>query len=186
MKKRVSILLSLFICFLFLVVTANFAAAKESKIGTISIQEILSESKSGQAAQKKLEEKMLAFQSKFQKEQEGLEKMKGEIEKKGTVWSLEVKKDKERDYQKKLRDFQMKSEDAKYELQQLEKKILEPILKDLHDIIDEVGKREGYAVILEYTMKGLQSRSGLLFAQESIDISDMIRVELDKRQAKKK
>lgn len=186
MKKRVSILLSLLLCFLFIMVTTNFAAAKDLKIGTISIQDILAGSKSGQAAQKKLEEKMMTFQSKFQKEQEALEKMKSEVEKKSSVWSPEVKKEKEREYQKKIRDFQTKSEDAKYELQQLEKKILEPILKDLHEIIDEVGKKEGFTVILEYTMKGLQSRSGLLYAQESINISDMIRVELDKRQSKKK
>ena len=102
MKKRVSILLSLSVCFLFVLGTANFAASKELKIGTISIQEILSGSKSGQAAQKKLEEKMLTFQSKFQKEQEGLEKMKGEIEKKGTVWSPEVKKEKRKRISKKI------------------------------------------------------------------------------------
>lgn len=186
MKKRVSILLSLSICFVFIVLTAHFAAAGETKIGTISVQDILSGSKAGQAAQKKLEEKMLTYQSKFQKEQEGLEKLKGEIEKKGTVWSPEVKAENERDYQKKVRDFQTKTEDAKYEMQQLEKTILEPILKDLHEIIDEVGKREGFTVILEYTMKGLQSKSGLLYAQKSIDISDMVKSELDKRQEKKK
>jgi len=165
---------------------SGVALAGESKIATISIQDILASCKAGQGAQKVLEEKMVGLQAKLQKEKDALDELKKEMDKKNSVWSAEVKAEKERDFQKRLREAQLKEEDAKYEMSQLEKKVMEPILKDLHEIIGQVGKREGYTVILEYTMKGLHSRSGLLYADEAIDISDMVRKELDARQAKAK
>ncbi|MBU4034468.1 MAG: OmpH family outer membrane protein, partial [Proteobacteria bacterium] len=95
--------------------------------------------------------------------------------------SDEVRAEKEREYQKRLRDYGLKTEDAKLEMQQLEKKHMEPILKQLHDIIADVGKKNGYSIILENTMKGLRNRTGLLYADDTLDISDQVQKELDTR-----
>ena len=61
---------------------------------------------------------------------------------------------------------------------------MEPILKDLHEVIAEIGKKKGYKLILENTMKGLRTRTGLLFAEDSLDISEEVRVALDARMKK--
>jgi outer membrane protein len=61
---------------------------------------------------------------------------------------------------------------------------MEPILKELHAILADYGKKNGYTLILENTRKGLSSRSGLLYADEALDISDQIRKELDSRMSK--
>ncbi|NOR10320.1 MAG: OmpH family outer membrane protein, partial [Desulfovibrionaceae bacterium] len=73
---------------------------------------------------------------------------------------------------------------AQYELKQLEKKVMEPILKDLHDIIAEYGKKENFSIILENTRKGLSSRIGLLYASDEIDISEAVLKLLDEKHAK--
>ncbi len=157
------------------------AAQDRGKIATISIQKILGSSRAAQEAQKVLQAEVDKFRSKFKADEDALTVMKNEIEKKGSAWSEEVRAEKEREYQKKLRDYGLKTEDAKLEMQQLEKRYMEPILKQLHEIIAEIGKKNGYSLILENTMKGLRNRTGLLYADDALDISDQVQKELDGR-----
>ncbi|MFH1217021.1 MAG: OmpH family outer membrane protein [Pseudomonadota bacterium] len=156
-------------------------SADKIKVATISLQEVLTQSKAGQEAQKQLEAKVQEFQDKFGKEQSTLEGLGEEIEKKRSVWGREILEQKERDYQMKMREFKLKTDDAQFELKQLEKKIMEPILKDLHELITEYGKKENYLLIFENTRKGLSSRTGLLYADESTDITPQILKLLDKK-----
>lgn len=148
------------------------------------LQDVLSQSKVGQQAQKDLESKVQEFQDKFAPEQKELEDLASEVEKKRSVWSQDVLAEKERTYQKLMREYKLKTDDAQYELKQLEKKVMEPILKDLHDIIAEYGKKENFVIILENTRKGLSSRIGLLYASDEIDISEAVLKLLDAKQAK--
>jgi len=165
--------------------TAQPSSAAEIKIGTISLQQIVLSSKAGAEAQKTLEQKANEFKEKLEKEGENMEALRQEIEKKSSVWSNDVKAEKERDYQKQLRAFQMKQEDAQYELKQLEAKEMGPILQDLHEAIRTVGKENGYTIILENSRKGIQSQVGLMYADDSLDISNLVLAELNKRAAKK-
>lgn len=155
------------------------AAENSKRIVTVNIQDILLSSQAGQGVKKVLEDKVSEYQSKFQKDQEEVDALKAEIDKKGSVWSPEVKEEKERDYQKRVRELQQKSEDAQFELQQLEKQVMGPVLNQLQQIIKDVGLKNGYAMILD-------SRAGLLYVDEALDISDVVRQELDARQAASK
>ena len=164
--------------------SVNAAEAAEIKIGTISLQQIIMTSKAGSEAQKTLEQKASEFKGKLEKEGQELETLRQDIEKKSSVWSNEVRGEKERDYQKLLRSFQVKQEDAQYELKQLESKVMGPILQDLHEAIQKVGKENGYTIILENSRKGIQSQIGLMYADDALDVSDLVMKELDKRTAK--
>lgn len=184
MKSKIVGSIAIALVFIFSSFSVLEAAQGAVKVGTISIQDVLSKSKAGKEAQKKLEAEFATHQSKLKTEQDALETMKAEIEKKSSVWSNEVKSEKEREYQKKVREFGLKNEDAKFEMQQLEKKVMEPILKELHEVIAEVGKKQGMTMILENTMKGLRTKTGLLYADESLDVSELVRKELDARMSK--
>lgn len=170
--------------FLFLFQANCFAAQGELKIATISLQEILTSSVAGKEAQKIVEAKVKKYEEKFKGTEAELEALAQEIDKKKSVWDPELLAEKQREFQKNKRDYDLARQDAQVELQQLEKQIMEPLLKDLHDIIAEVGKNEGYTLILENTMKGLRNRTGLLYAADSLDISESILKELDARSKK--
>lgn len=172
------------VCSVFMLGLPEDSSAGEIKIATISLQDVLADSKVGQDAQKVLENEVQKFQNKFKKDQDDLEALRVEIEKKGSVWSDEIRQGKERDYQKKMREYKLKTEDAQFELKQLEKKEMEPILKVLHEVINEIGKTKNYTMILENTRKGLRSRIGLLYAADEIDISKDVREMLDKKYKK--
>ena len=178
--KVVSIcfIISLWLGMSFLV-NSNAVAAEDNDIAIVNIQQVLLSSTSGQAVKKVLEDKVVEYQKQFQAEQEDVEAMRVEIEKKSSVWSQQVREEKERDYQKKVRELQTKSEDAQFELQQLEKQTMEPVLKELQKVIADLGEKNGYAMIID-------SRAGLLYSDKSLDISELVKNELDSREKAKK
>jgi len=151
------------------------AIAAEKQIVTVNIQDVLLGSAAGQGVKSVLEEKVGEFQQKFQAEQEEVDAMRAEIEKKSSVWSQQVREEKERDYQKRVRELQLKSEDAQFELQQFEKQVMEPIVAELQKVIAEMGEKNGYAMIID-------SRAGLLYFDPALDISESVKKELDSRQ----
>ncbi len=158
-----------------LVSSQAVAAENAKQIVTVNIQDVLLGSEAGQGVKKVLEEKVGEFQEKFQAEQMDVDALRAEIEKKSSVWSQEVREEKERDYQKRVRELQLKSEDAQFELQQLEKQVMSPVLNELQKVIKEVGEKNGYAMIID-------SRAGLLYVDDALDISEIVKKELDSRQ----
>jgi outer membrane protein len=110
--------MSLF-CLLIFPAQALSAAAAGLKVATISLQDVLTQSKAGQSAQQQLQGKVQEYQDKFSKEQQDLEAQGAELEKKRSVWSKDILENKERDYQMKMREFKLKTDDAQFELKQL-------------------------------------------------------------------
>lgn len=163
-----------------LVVLAGFtfdsstARAEAQKIGVMNIQKVLIESSAGRKAKAVFEKRMKELQKKFKKEQTSLIALQKEIEKKSSAWSKEKKGEKVRELQLKQRELQVKSEDAKMELKQLQDKELEPILKMLQTVVNSYGEKNGYAMILD-------SKVSVLYADGSVDLSSEIKEELDKR-----
>ncbi len=179
MKSSKSFKLFLALCLFCLFITPQSVFSAEMKFATVSLQQVIAKSKAGMTAQQELESKVQEFQDKFSKEQTDLETLGADIEKKRSVWSQDVLESKERDYQMKMREFKLKTDDAQFELKQLEKKVMEPILKNLHDVISDYGKKENISMIFENTRKGLQSRTGILYAADALDVSDEILKMLD-------
>lgn len=167
-------------------VGSGFAEGDAVKIATMSLPEVLSMSTAGQEAKRKLETKVDEYRTKIQQEQEKQDALRAEIEKKSSIWSEDIKQEKERDLVKKGQELKLMSEDAQFELQKMEKNLMAPILRELHAVIAEVGKEHGFTLIFENTNKGLESRSGLLYSDESLDISEMVREALEKRLTAKK
>jgi outer membrane protein len=164
---------------LFCLASTTAFAEESQAIVTVNIQEVLLGSASGQVVKGVLENKVAEYQKKFQQDQAEVEALQAEIEKKSSVWSDDVKEEKERAYQKRVRELQQKSEDAQYELQQLEKESMEPVLKELQQVIKDLGEKNGYAMILD-------SRAGLLYVDDSLDISEQVTKELDARHQSEK
>jgi len=166
-----------------LVVLAGFtfdsiaASAEGQKIGVMNIQKVLLESSAGRKAKEVFEKRMNELQEKFKKEQDSLVALQQEIEKKSSAWSKDKKSEKIRELQLGQRELQAKSEDAKMELKQLQDKELEPILKMLETVVNSYGEKNGYSVILD-------SKVAVLYADPSIEVSDALKAELDRRMKK--
>ncbi len=155
--------------------------AAADKIATLSIQTVLDQSKVALGARSQVEAEFEKHRAALQREQGELEALRDEIDKKSSVWSDQVRGQKERELQRRYREFEVRNEDAQLAVQQVEQTVMEPILRELNLIVEEMGQKEGYALVLEYTMKGLRSRTGLLYADAALDISEKVQQELDRR-----
>lgn len=149
-----------------------------SNIAVVDFQAILGKSEAGKSTKGKLESRMKSLQSEFKEEQEKIVALQGEIEKKSSAWSEEKSKEKMADLRKMRRDLQLKNEDAKVELKQLQDKELKPILSTLKEVVDTYGAKNGYSVILEKS-------NSVVYFDKSVDITDAIIKELNAAMAKK-
>ncbi|PIE69672.1 MAG: hypothetical protein CSA21_01100 [Deltaproteobacteria bacterium] len=153
--------------------TAVVQAVAADKIGVINVQQIIVKSDAGKAAKIRLDEKAKEFQQKFQAEEQALVALQQEIEKKNSVWSEQKKQEKVREFQKKRRDLQSKTADARFELKQLEEKEFQPILKSLDGVIKAYGKKKGYYLIVE------KNNGAVLYADKAADATDAMLKELN-------
>jgi len=161
-----------------LLFAAQGAMAAELKLGVMNVQKIIVGCKAGKAAKERFDVKMKDLQSTFTDEEADLKKLQAEIKKKSSAWSEEKKAEKVREFQKSGRELQAKTEDARFEMKQLQDKELEPILKALEKVVENYGKDQGYTMILD-------SKSGVIFYDKTTDVSDSIMKLLDKAMAAK-
>lgn len=157
-------------------VVAGQAVAKEAKvtIATMNLQKVIAISKVGLAAKNAVTQKFDGYQKEISKEEKSLLSLKDEIEKKGSAWSDKVRIQKEREYTRRVQDLQEDSQLASKEMKSFENEKVGPILDELEKIIEEFGKKKGYTLILD-------TSKGVLYQDESIDISKELAAELDKR-----
>ena len=146
--------------------SAGFVQAVVTNIAVLDMQKALAGSDAGKKAQQVMEKKMAELQEKFKAEETELIALQEEIKKKSSVWSEEKKKDQVGELQKKSRDFRIKQDDAKLEIQSLQEKQLGPILQEMEKVVDKVAKDKGYTIILP--------RAAVVFADTTVDITDEV------------
>jgi len=165
----------------FLIITSfsvNTGFAAEVKIGVMNVQKIIVACDAGKEAKTRFEQKMKDLQSSFKEEETALKELQDEIKKKSSAWSEEKKAEKIRIFQKNGRELQAKTEDARFEMKQMQDKELEPILKALEKVVESYGKENGYTAIMD-------SKSGVIYFDKKAEISDVIVQKLNEAMAKK-
>jgi len=153
---------------------ASPAMAVDQKIGYVDLQKALNLSAAGKEAKEKIKVKVQSYDAEVQGRQEELKKLKDDLEKQAMLLSEEARNAKERDYQQKVKDYQRFTKDIQETLQQTDADLTRKILESLLKIVQEVGKSEGYSIILEKT------ESSIVYADESTDISDKVIAAFDK------
>lgn len=162
MKKFVVLLL---VC---IGLVATPAMAETQKIGYVDLQKALNLSAAGKEAKEKIKAKVQTYDAEVRERQEVLKNLKDDLEKQAMLLSEEARNAKERDYQQKVKDYQRFTKDIQETLQQTDADLTRKILESLLKVVQEVGKSEGYTLVLEKT------ESSIVYADESIDISDEV------------
>ena len=155
-------------------------AAQAQKIGYVDLQKALNMSSEGKAAKEKIKTQVQGYDAEVQQLQEELQKMKQDLEKQAMLLSEEARNSKERDYQQKVKDYQRFTKDIQEELQQTDADLTRKILEDILKVVVKLGKTESYTLILEKT------ESSIVYADESIDITDKVIKQFDDEYKKSK
>jgi len=158
---------ALFFVILFVFLSFNLNAAS-FKIAIVDLQKALNLCEAGKAAKAKLAKKFEAMRRELEAKQKELEELKKELEKQSLMLSLEAKRDKEREYERKLRDFRDLYEDYKEEMNIAELEAVKPIINDLKETAEEIRKKEGYVIVLE------KNTAGIICYEKEVDITDKV------------
>ena len=145
--------------------TAGIARA-DVRLAYVDIQRALNECRAGRAAKIKFRGRVERLQSQLESEQQGVERLKQELESKGPLMQPEQRQNLEDEYSKKLRQFQDDYKNSRDELQQRDSEITGAIVRDLAMVVRQVGEKDGYTMIME--------KGSLLWAVPSIDITDQV------------
>ncbi len=160
----------------YILVTFSYAQTSGTlKVGVIDVKKVINNSKYGQEVMNKLQEKYNELSAKIETKAKEIESLRDEIEKKGSLWSQEVKEKKQSEYQKMLRELKSMQEDAQYEMREYEKKMLDPVFKELEIVIKDFVQKEKYDLILE------KNQPGVYYASSEIDLTEKIIELFDKR-----
>lgn len=150
-----------------LVLSGSVASAQERiKIGFIDIQKVISESQPGKRAKERFQAQVKKAEADVVKERQDLEKLRADIEKKGPLLKDEERRNLEADYQRRSVNLQRAMTDHQQELQQKNNEMMSDILKELEQIVTEVGKADKFTLILE--------RSQILYSDQGIDITNKV------------
>ncbi|HKL49232.1 MAG TPA: OmpH family outer membrane protein [Desulfuromonadales bacterium] len=152
------------------------AFAASAKIGFVDLQRALNQSEAGESAKVEISEEIQGYEGEVTRRQEELKNLKEDLEKKGALLSEEARAEKEREYEKKLKKFQRFTKDIQDELKQKDADFTRKIIDKIFKIVEEIGKKENYTVVLEKT------ESSLLYADEKIDMTDKVIEVLDARE----
>lgn len=139
-----------------------------AKVGIIDVQKILTESTRGQAVIAELEKfrdqkasDLQAFKTKFDDAQKRL-----------SDGRLTLSDDKLKELEKEIEDLTIEirraQDDAQRQLQQRQQEDFQKIEEAVMPIINQVGKEYGFTVIFN------KFQSGLVFADETVDITGMV------------
>jgi outer membrane protein len=144
------------------------AAAADYKLGYIDIQKAVAESMAGKEAGERFKTDIKKAEDGLLKEKNEVEKLGEMLEKQSVMLTDEVRRDKEKDFLRRKRDYERMLKDQQTELQIKEAELKNEILESLLPIIQKYGKDNGFSIIFG------KSDVMLLYASETLDLTDKI------------
>ncbi len=161
---------------LLMVFTSLTFAVEPLKIAYVDMQKALNYCEAGKEAKRQMTLEVEKMQKVFAGKQKELEKIKEDLEKRGSVLSENVRREKDRDYQTKLRDLQRLQKDYEDDLRRKDREFTERILKNMEVIIKQMGEEGKYTVILE------KNQPTILFISNSLDLTEEVIKRIDQKQ----
>jgi len=153
--------------------------ADVAKIGVIDFQKIIDTSSVGKRSAVEWETRSKEMRKTLEDKGAELEKLKKELEQKALVMSEEAREKKERDLQILLMDARSLQKRYSEEAKELNEKLSKDIMKDVFEIIQKIGKKGGYQLILRRELI-------VVYAPDAIDITDKVVEAYDELDAKRK
>ena len=164
--------------FLFLFCINYSFAADVAKIGVIDLQKILETSAGGKYVQAELKKEKDKMESDLQKRGAEIENIRKRLERESMVMGKEMREEKERESRIKINDFKSLQKKYRSDLQKLEGGLMNQLKIDIDEIVQEMGKKEGYLLII--------NKFGVIYSPNSIDITDKVIGQLNAKFAKRK
>lgn len=155
---------------------AGAAAAAESvRIAVVNQQRALASSNDGRAAEKALKSLIQKKRTQLEPLEQELKRLQEEFESQKYVLSRSALEERKLDLLKRQRDLERSMREAEDDLEIENRRLMQPLVKRIEQALSEIGKEKDFTVILE------TKSAAVLYAEESIDITDLVIRKLNKK-----
>lgn len=144
------------------------ATAEENKIGVVDLDQAIGATAEGKAAREELERKMRATELDMQPMIERYRTLTEEYQKKSVVLSPEKLREMQLDITELENQLKLKQDDFQSRLQLDRQRLVEPLMEKIQVTVNEVGRDNGFALIL------IRGAPGVLYYKEALDITDVV------------
>lgn len=145
-----------------------FASAQEVKVAFVDARRAVAGSKQGKAAKEQLDSVSEKKRAELRPREEELKRLTEEFESQRFVLSKDALQEREIDLLKRRRDLERDFQAAQEELEIEQRKIMDPLLRDVRAAVQKVGESKGFTVILE------RGSPGVLYFEDKLDITDLV------------
>lgn len=154
--------------FSFFFFTFSSYAADIAKIGVVDFQRIFQTSSAGKSAQAEINKKGTTMENALKGKGAEIEELKKKLEREALVMNKEKQEEKEREIRIKINDLKALEKQYREELQALSQGLVKTMRNKIFELVEEMGKKEGYLLIIE------KREGGLLYFPNTIDITDQL------------
>lgn len=142
--------------------------AQATRLGFVDYQRVLMEVEDGKAAKARLQQWLEERQKEIDTEQELLRKEKEQLEKQAGTLSEDVRAQRAAELQKRILELGQKWERYRAEAGQRERQELDPIVRRIDKVVEQVADRGGFALVFD------RANSGLVYGRKTYDLSDEV------------
>jgi len=148
--------------------TGGGVASGSLRIGVINVERLVQESALGKEAFNRVKKLNEAKKDEADKLSKDLRDMEQKLADQGSAMTDDNRDKLQKTYQEKAIAFKRFQDDANRDLETAQKKELGELEKRVFPIINQVGKERGFTLIFN------KFQSGLVFADDSVDITDEV------------
>ncbi len=139
---------------------------KSLKIGFVDLQKALTTSKEGKDTKAKLESSVTDAQTKLDDMSKKVQKLQDDLDKQRLTLKDDALAEKQREIETAKKDAVRFRSDVLDDLKNKEGEATQRILKALADVVQKIGKEEGYSLVLE--------EHNMLYADGAFDLTDKL------------
>ena len=141
-------------------------ARADLKIAYVDVQRALNECDSGKKAKGEFRAKIERLEERLSKQQQEVESLKGELEKKGMLMKEDERRGLQDEYERKAKEFERDYQDSKQELEKSDNEVTGRIVRDIARVIRSIGEKDNFTLVFE--------KGSILWGAQSIDITDEV------------
>lgn len=144
------------------------ASAKDMKIGIVDLDMAVGATTEGKTAREELEKKKREAELELQPMIERYQQLTDEYQKKRVVLSPEKLREMELDITELQSRLEGKQAEVQSRLRVDFERLVGPLREKLARVVDEIGREDGYSMIL------MKNTPGVMFSDESMDVTELV------------
>jgi outer membrane protein len=148
--------------------TAGAWGADPLKIGYVDMQRALNQCTAGKEAKKIISGEVEKVHKSLEDRKKELDRLREDLEKRGAVMNESLRREKEKEYQSKLRDVQRIQRDFEEDIRRRDRELTDRVLRDLARIVQKIGEEGKYSVILE------GNQPTIVFISKGLDLTEEV------------